>query len=167
MNKSHFRATIFWGMLSKNFLAFFFFSDIEKNIHFENFRLGFLCSVLLVNKSQLRAKIFWGRLSRIFLALLFVFGYWAKKFLLSRKKSSAIHSKQHPTCPEDKFKQHFWFEKLKLFHHLPNLSWKFSRSVERSFASFWKVQFWWLNQQLEEKVFFPETFSDQCHTLSK
>ena len=29
------------------------------------------------------------------------------------------------------------------------------------------MHFWWLNQQLEEKDLFPETFSDQCHTLSK
>ena len=66
-----------------------------------------------------------------------------------------------------KGKKRFCFEKLIFFHHLPPWAGSFPGFVERSFASFSKVQFWWLNQQLEETVFFPETFSDQCHTLSK
>ena len=64
-------------------------------------------------------------------------------------------------------KKRFCLEKLTFFHHLPTLSWKFSGFCRTFFASFSKVHFWWLNQQLEEKDLFPETFSDQCHTLGK
>ena len=64
-----------------------------------------------------------GQVIKNFSCTIFVFVYWAKKFLLFSKKSSAIFSKLHSTCPEDNFRQKFWFEK-KNFHHFPTISTK-------------------------------------------
>ena len=110
-------------------------------------------------------KIFGAGYQKFFL-LLFNFGYWAK-FSAFSKNSSAIFSKQHSMCPEDKFKRNFGFEKLIFFIIFRPWAGSFLGFKERFYANFSKVRCWWLNQQLEEKVFFPETFSDQCHTLSK
>ena len=111
-------------------------------------------------------KIFGAGYQEFFLHF-FLFSDIEHRISVFSKNSSAIYSKQHSMCPEDKFKRNFGFEKLIFFIIFRAWAGSFPGFVERSFASFSQVRCWWLNQQLEEKVFFPETFSDQCHTLSK
>ena len=65
-------------------------------------------------------------------------------------------------------KKRFCLEKLTFFHHHPALSWKYSGFCITFFLrASQKCIFAGQNQKLEEKHFFPETFSHHCHTLSE
>ena len=65
-------------------------------------------------------------------------------------------------------KKRFCLEKLTFFHHHPALSWKYSGFCITFFLrASQKCIFAGQNQKLEEKHFFPETFSHHFHTLSE